>query len=88
MDQARQILGDGIKYCLSADEALENADVSVIATEWSEFREKKLSEYKRLMAEPVVVDLRNMFSLEEMADHGFAYVSIGRPAVKRVRAMS
>ena len=83
MDQARQILGDVIEYCPSADDALEDAHVCVIATEWSEFREKGLAEYKRLMAEPVVVDLRNMFSLEEMADHGFAYVSIGRTAVKR-----
>ena len=86
MDQARAILGDAVEYCPSADEALDDADLCVIATEWSEFRERKPSSYKKLMAEPVMVDLRNIFSPDEMADHGFDYVSVGRPPVERTVA--
>ena len=82
MQQAYRVLGDAIEYCGSADDALDDADICVIATEWCEFTDKKPSEYKRLMAEPVLVDLRNAFSPEEMADLGFTYVSIGRSAVK------
>jgi UDPglucose 6-dehydrogenase len=81
MRPAYQILGNVIEYCGSADEALEGADLCVIATEWNEFKEKQPADYKRLMAEPVLVDLRNVFSLETMAEHGFTYVSVGRPAV-------
>jgi UDPglucose 6-dehydrogenase len=82
MQQAYRVLGDAIEYCGSADDALDDADICVIATEWSEFTDKQPSEYKRLMAEPVLVDLRNAFSPNEMADLGFTYVSIGRSAVK------
>jgi hypothetical protein len=35
------------------------------------------------MAEPVMVDLRNVFSPDEMAEHGFTYISVGRSAVER-----
>jgi UDPglucose 6-dehydrogenase len=83
MQQARKILGNAIAYCASADDALEDADLCVIATEWNEFRDKKPIAYKRLMAEPVMVDLRNVFSPDEMAEHGFTYVSVGRSAVER-----
>jgi UDPglucose 6-dehydrogenase len=34
------------------------------------------------MAQPVVVDLRNVYRPEEMAEHGFVYESVGRPGVK------
>jgi UDPglucose 6-dehydrogenase len=83
MEQAYRILGDAIEYCVSADDALDEADLCVIATEWTEFKDKHLSEYRRLMAKPpVLVDLRNMFSPKEMADQGFAYFSIGRATVR------
>ena len=36
---------------------------------------------KRLLAEPVIVDLRNIYRPEDMARHGFSYVSVGRPRV-------
>ena len=83
MEQARKILGNAIEYCRSADDALDEADLCVIATEWNEFRDKKPAAYKKLMAEPVMVDLRNVFSPDEMAEHGFSYVSVGRSAVER-----
>jgi UDPglucose 6-dehydrogenase len=83
MRQAYQILGDAIEYCGGTDDALDGAELCVIATEWAEFRDKPASDYKRLMAEPVMVDLRNIFPPREMAEHGFAYVSVGRPAVTR-----
>ena len=86
MEQARAILGDAVEYCPSADAALDDADLCVIATEWSEFRERKPISYKKLMAEPVMVDLRNIFSPDEMAEHGFSYVSIGRSPVERTIA--
>jgi UDPglucose 6-dehydrogenase len=34
------------------------------------------------MNKPVIVDLRNIYSPEEMATHGFHYVSIGRAPIQ------
>ncbi len=68
------------QFAFSAREALQNADGAVILTEWPEFRNITASDYKSLLTTPVVVDLRNMYSLEDM--QGITYHSIGRKAVK------
>jgi UDPglucose 6-dehydrogenase len=82
MEQARGLLGDAIEYCEDLEDAVTGAEVCVIATEWKEFRDRKPREYKHLLATPVMVDLRNVFSLTEMAEQGFTYHSIGRPVVE------
>ena len=77
IEQARSLLGDAIEYCQCLDDAVTDAEVCVIATEWNEFRERKPHEYRHLLAKPVLVDLRNVFSLKEMAAQGFTYISVG-----------
>lgn len=57
----------------------ENADVLVIITEWNEFRALDLARIKAAMRTPTIVDLRNIYSPEEMAAAGFDYTSVGRP---------
>src|SRR6185295_7020765 len=37
------------------------------------------------MAQPVVVDLRNIYSPEDMAEHGFVYDSVGRAPIQQLR---
>jgi UDPglucose 6-dehydrogenase len=44
------------------------------------FRALDLGRLKRVMAKPVVIDLRNIYRPQDMARHGFVYESIGRPA--------
>jgi len=58
----------------------EDADVLAIITEWNEFRALDLERIKSVMRTPTIVDLRNIYSPEEMAAAGFAYSSVGRPA--------
>src|SRR5712691_1453650 len=55
------------------------ADALVIVTEWELFRALDLDRLKQTMAQPVVVDLRNVYRPDEMARAGFVYDSIGRP---------
>jgi UDPglucose 6-dehydrogenase len=86
MEQARAILGDAITYCVDTEEALRGADLCVIATEWKEFRDRRPEEYRSLMARPVMVDLRNIFLPEDMAESGFRYASVGRAAVEPASA--
>ena len=57
----------------------EGADALVIVTEWEQFRALDLRRgSSAVMAEPVLVDLRNIYRPEEMALHGFSYDSVGR----------
>ena len=51
----------------------------VLVTEWNEFRQLDFDRLKEIMAEPVVVDLRNIYDPNEVHDHGFRYVGVGRP---------
>jgi UDPglucose 6-dehydrogenase len=54
----------------------------VIITEWNAFRSLDLDRARQLLKSPIMVDLRNIYSPEEMAAAGFAYTSIGRPEIK------
>lgn len=61
--------------------AAAGADCVVICTEWPEIRDLDAAELKEVMAYPVVVDGRNAFDAEDMADNGFLYYPTGRPAL-------
>jgi UDPglucose 6-dehydrogenase len=77
MKEARRELPD-IAYCDDAYACAEGADALVIVTEWVQFRALDLQRLKRIMKQPVMVDLRNVYRPDEMAELGFAYNSIGR----------
>jgi UDPglucose 6-dehydrogenase len=79
MEQAKLELPD-VSYCDNAYSCAANADALVIVTEWEQFRALDLTRLKREMAQPVIVDLRNVYRPDEMAEHGFKYASVGRPA--------
>jgi UDPglucose 6-dehydrogenase len=68
----------GVEMCDSAMDAVEGVDAAVIVTEWPEFAELDLAEVKRRMANPVIVDGRNMLGADEVRRAGFVYEGIGR----------
>ncbi len=78
MEQAKPLL-PAVHYCDSAYSAAEGADAIVIATEWEQFRALDLARLKTVMAQPVIVDLRNIYRAEEMKRSGFRYFAVGRP---------
>ena len=82
MDEARRLLGDsdGLTFCEDAYSALNGADAVVILTEWNEFRSLDLARVRKALNRPLMVDLRNVYNPEDMAQAGFVYHSIGRPA--------
>jgi UDPglucose 6-dehydrogenase len=79
MEQARRELPD-IEYCDDPYECARGADVMVIVTEWTQFRALDLARLKKEMAGSVVIDLRNVYSPQEMKVHGFLYEGVGRGA--------
>jgi UDPglucose 6-dehydrogenase len=77
MDEAKELL-PGVQWCDDTYDTLVDADAVVIVTEWNQFRALQLNRMKQLMTSPVMVDLRNIYNADEMAEAGFAYHSIGR----------
>jgi UDPglucose 6-dehydrogenase len=77
MEQAKTALSN-VTFCQTPYACAEDADALVIATEWEQFRALDLDRLKHIMACPVVIDLRNIYRPEEMAQHGFIYDSVGR----------
>jgi UDPglucose 6-dehydrogenase len=75
---AKGIFGDRITYAGSNYGAVKGADGLAIVTEWNEFRRPDFARMKSLMRAPVVFDGRNLFTPEQMQQHGFTYYSIGR----------
>ncbi len=76
-ENAEPILA-GTVWCGSALEAAEGADVTVVVTEWNEFRALDLKRLKARMRGDVLVDLRNVYLPEQARAAGFTYASIGR----------
>src|SRR6476661_1125602 len=78
MEQAKGLIGD-ITFCNDSYSCAEGASALVIVTEWEQFRALDFGRLKGLMAQPVLVDLRNVYRPDEIARHGFVYESVGRP---------
>ena len=78
MTEAKTLL-ENVEWRENAYDTMDNADAMVIVTEWNEFRALDLERVKSLLKTPVLVDLRNIYKPNEMAEAGFHYISIGRP---------
>jgi len=79
MEQAK-LVTEGVEFGADAYGVAEGADALVIVTEWNAFRAMDFRRLKTLMRTPLLVDLRNIYRKDEVRQHGFAYVSVGRPA--------
>jgi len=75
-----------VTYCDDAYEVANGSDALILVTEWDEFKELDMRKMSSLMSHPVIVDSRNLYDPEEMAQAGFVYEGIGRRGVSRERA--
>ncbi len=80
MDACRKEFPD-VTYCEDAYDAASGCDALVILTEWNEFRALELERIKSLLRQPLVIDLRNIYSPDQMAAAQIRYVSVGREEV-------
>lgn len=67
-----------IIYVANPEEALKDANVCFIFTEWKEIKDIEPKKYKELMKTALVYDGRNIYNLKDMKDNGIEYYSIGR----------
>src|SRR5581483_11377310 len=72
-------LPSGVEVTATALDAVRGADAAVIVTEWPELRELASEEVRTAMANPLIVDGRNLLDPDETRRAGFAYEGIGRP---------
>jgi len=77
MEQAKSVIGN-VTFCDDAYSCAKGAAALVIVTEWEQFRALDFDRLKTIMAQPVLVDLRNVYQPDEMSRRGFAYEGIGR----------
>ena len=75
---AVRLFGERIVYCENAYDALEGADALVIMTEWLEYRNPDFDRVRSTLAQPLIVDGRNLYDPARMADLDIRYISIGR----------
>lgn len=80
MGEARKYLMD-LEWTKDAYSTMPDADALLILTEWNEFRVLDFDRIKSLLKAPLVIDLRNIYTMTEMATAGFTYHSVGRDVV-------
>ncbi|NNM06461.1 MAG: UDP-glucose/GDP-mannose dehydrogenase family protein [Gemmatimonadetes bacterium] len=81
MEEAGRHFGDRVDYHRNNYDALNGADALLIHTEWLPYRRPDFVRMKEALAEPVVLDGRNLYRPETMRELGFEYHSVGRRAV-------
>jgi UDPglucose 6-dehydrogenase len=77
MEQAKGVLKD-VTYCADAYACADKVDALVIVTEWEQFRALDFRKLGEIMAQKVVVDLRNIYGADELKRYGFSYTGVGR----------
>jgi UDPglucose 6-dehydrogenase len=78
MEEAKQYLPDGIEYVENGYQACDGADAVILMTEWNQYRALDLEKIKKIMKDPVFIDLRNVYDPATMKELGFRYIGVGR----------
>ncbi|MED3760401.1 UDP-glucose/GDP-mannose dehydrogenase family protein [Peribacillus frigoritolerans] len=82
VDNAKNLLGDTIRFASTVREAAVNADAVFIVTEWKEFRLLDLKTLMTTMRRPIIFDGRNCLEEDRIrACKKIEYYPIGRPAI-------
>ncbi len=78
MNECRRRIGDRVTYCRDMYDAVLDADALLLLTEWKEFRLPTWGVIRKAMKNPLVIDGRNIFDIEELEENEFEYHCIGK----------
>lgn len=70
-----------ITYCKTVEETIKDADICFIFTEWDSIKGFDITLYKKLMKNPIILDGRNCYNLDDMKKENLTYESIGRKTI-------
>ncbi|CAM3129673.1 UDP-glucose dehydrogenase family protein [Sporolactobacillus spathodeae] len=79
VSNAKRQLGTEIEYTEDLHSALNNADFTVIITDWPDVKKIGLTVFNKLMKTAIVFDGRNCFDLSDVRQSEIEYYSVGRP---------
>ncbi len=72
----------GVEFCEDPYRTVEGADAAVLVTEWDVLRALDLRRLAATMAQPVLVDLRNVYPPEDVMGAGLRWYGVGRSPVQ------
>lgn len=78
INECKRRLGNVVKYAKDMYEAVIDADALALMTEWKQFRVPSWSIIHKAMKGNVIVDGRNIYDPDELAEEGFVYHCIGK----------
>lgn len=78
MDECKRRIGDVVVYCKDMYEAVIDADVLALITEWKQFRIPSWKVIKKAMRNVLVVDGRNIYDKRELEQEQIPLLSIGK----------
>ena len=67
----------GVFWKRNIFQAVKDADLMVVHTEWNEYRAINFNKIKKIISSPIILDLRNIFNSNELSKSGFKYYNIG-----------
>ena len=70
-----------INYFNNWQDAAKDADALLLLTEWNEFRGIDLSKLKLLLKTPIVLDSKNILSIQNLHSLGFKFDNVGRKII-------
>lgn len=73
-----------IDYVNNPYEALKDADIAFLFTEWKEIKELELNSYESLMKTPIIFDGRNCYEIKDVENKNIEYYSVGRMPIKNI----
>jgi len=81
MERAKVVIppSEKLSYADGIYAAAQDADAVLILTDWKEFAAIDLARLKQAVRFPIIIDGRNLYKRQTMQDHGFTYISVGRP---------
>jgi UDPglucose 6-dehydrogenase len=82
IDECRRRIGDVVEYAKDIYDAATNADAIALVTEWKQFRMPNWKRIRKMMKQPIVIDGRNIYDMNELHDAGFSYSCIGKKIYK------
>ena len=80
-NKSMQNIFPDLDYLHSWEETCDGVDAMVIMTDWNEFRGMNLKKLKKIMKTPLVLDTRNILSMDKLSEYGFQFDNVGRKTV-------
>lgn len=78
MQECKRRIGDTVYYARDRYDALLDVDALLVVTEWKEFRMPAWGVMLKTMKNPLIIDGRNLYDKDDIAEQGFEYHCIGR----------